>query len=352
MHCRKAELLIQLESDDEALALLEGNPSLLARGLKAKIYAAQNRLEEVIALCDVAYQGIDPIELEGMVHLLEMFSWSFYVRQDYAASLRKCEQAGEIAKNLGLLGRLKTLATHQEMLHTKLGSPPIETFEPTGNTVANQYRLTTHWRSLMVTGEFDKAANLSLEPALSKLALATKYFYEGSIYRAASSILDRVPSSLEFKLYHALLTLQIYVKSQDALYTDPSKALKILKDLEIIPQMLEEARCIYPLGICLAAAQIPTFEGASKMVPKLKHSKYRDSVWIDNKLVAVLPNEIRTALIYDSLNLGEHSLESVRRQYRHRATISLSKAKLEYRQIITQAEINRDVSRLSKFLVR
>ena len=155
------------------------------------------------------------------------------------------------------------------------------------------------------------------------------------VSRAASSILDCVPSSEEFKLYHALLTLQIYVKSQDALYTDPSKALKILKELEIIPQMLKEARLVYPLGVCLAASQIPTFEGASKVVPKLKHSKYRDGVWIDNKFVAVLPNEIRTTLIYDSLNPGEHSLQSVRRQYRHRAALNLYlKPELEnYRQL-------------------
>ncbi len=352
MHCRKAELLIQLESDDEALELLEGNPSLLASGLKAKIFVAQNRLEEAEALCDVIYQGINPIELEGFMHLVNMSMHCFYLRQDYQAAMVKSKQAEGIAKLLGLAGRLKTLAAEREVIEGKLDIAPTQTLGESGNAVISQFQLITRWRSLMVAGKFDEAMSLSLEPAMSKLSCASKYYQEGSMYRAASIILDTLPSLEEFKLYHALMTLQLYVKLQNPLYANPKTALELLKGLRIIPQMLEEARLIYPLGICLAASQLPNFEGAGKVIPKLKHTEFRDGVWAENTKLAVLPNDVRKAWIDDSLNPGENSLQSVRRQYRHRASIALAKAGLEYRHIVTQAEVTRDVSRLSEFLVR
>lgn len=352
MRCRKAELLIQLESDDEALALLADNPSLLARGLKAKIFASQKKLEEVIALCDVVYQGIDPIELEGLVHLLEMSMWTFYMRSDYHAALIKCSQAEDVARALGVAGRLKILSSQREVLQGKIGLVSTEALEQSGNTFTNQHQLITRWRSLMVAGHFDQAANLSVEPAMSNLARSTQYYLDGSIYRAASNIFKALPTLAEFKMYQALLTLQIYVKCQDPLYANPKTALTLLKDLSILPQMLEEALQLYPLGICLAASQIPAFEGACRLVPKLKHKAYRDGVWIDGKLVCVLPNDVRKAAIYDSLNPGENAMQSVRRQYRHIAARSLTKAKLDYRHIATQPEINRDTSRLSEFLMR
>jgi hypothetical protein len=351
MQCRKAQLLIQLESDDEALALIQDNPSLLARGLKAKLMGLQNKLEEVEALCNVRYDGVDPLQREGMVLLLEASIWVCYMKQDYEAGLSKCDQAELIAHDLGISGRLKVIRSHREALLQKLGRPSTQTLELSGNTVSQQYQLITRWRSLMLEGQFEEAAKLELEPAFKKLALGTKYYNETSVHRAASIILGTPPSINEFRLYHCLLTLQIYVKISSAMYANPKDAMSNLaKLIDVLPnvaQLLENARTLYPLGVCLAADGLEAFSSSAKTVPILKHSRYRDGIYIDGQLVAVLPNEVRKALIYDRLNMGENSLAAVSRKGRFRAKKALEKIGLEYRHIVTQAELNRDRFRLS-----
>jgi hypothetical protein len=352
MQCRRAELLIQLESDDEALALIQDNPSLLARGLKAKLMGLQNKLEEVEALCNVRYDGVDPLQREGMVLLLEANIWACYMRHDYETALRKCDQAELIAYDLGLSGRLKVIKSHREALNQKLGRTSTEILELSGNTVSQQYQLITRWRSLMLEGKFDDAANLELEPAIKKLAMATRYYKETSVHRAASMIVGAQPSVNEFKLYHCLLTLQIYVKISSSMYANPKEAIANLRKLTgllaNLPQLIENARTLYPLGVCLAATELDAFDSAARTVPILKHSKYRDGVYIDGQLVAVLPNEVRKALIYDRLNMGENSLAACSRKARFRAKKALEKIGLEYRHIVTQAELNRDRFRLNQ----
>ena len=138
--------------------------------MKAKILRLKIDSEEVDALCAVSYEGIDPIELEGMMHLLNMSMLSLYMRNEYEAALRKCSQAEEIARLLGLVETVNTLASEREVIQGKLGIISAKAIKESGNTFVNQFQLITRWRTLMVAGEFDQAASLSLEPALSKLA--------------------------------------------------------------------------------------------------------------------------------------------------------------------------------------
>lgn len=342
VNIRKAEFLLSIESDDEALALLKGSSSLLARGLEAKILASQGKLGDVEKLCTMSYRGDNEIEKEGQMHLFEMGMWAAFSRQDYKHALEQVIRAEYLAEGLGMRGRLKTLATHKEVLYGKLGMVSVDPLPETGNAHLNEYALLTRYRTLLLAKEFKAAQELKVEEPLQRLAKCTQYRQQNRFYEAARDL--REPSGGEFLLYYGLLMLELAVKINDPKYASVAVGLKSLKkalaEVQSPAQIIEDAKVIYPLGVVLAAEVFTEFKASAAQVGRVYDERYRDGVRFPGRIV-VLNGEYRRALIRGRLEpeRAPEYMNDLRREYRHRGERQMQEAGLELSEIVAVAEV-------------
>jgi tetratricopeptide (TPR) repeat protein len=350
VQCRKAELLIRLANDDEALQLLEDNPSLLALGIKTRAFAALSKFDIVDEIAARDYHPVSELDLEGIVHIKEIAGISAYTKGDFAEALRLIEWAIDIAKHIHLKNRIRVMETHREVLLGKLNRPldhkPIEV---TGNIDLARYQLYTRWKTLMITGKFNQAAQLQLNNDLSAIATATHHYHQLSYFRA-SQVLKNQPKELEHQLFFALLKLQIFAKINDVSYANPIHAIRMIKGLESslpnFANVLITAKEPFALGVMMLIHLLPQFSSMKNLIPSVTNARYRDGIHLDGKLIAVLPNSIRKALDHERTK-HETMLPSVSRQYRYRANTALKKVDLELWQCLTQSEINQALERLT-----
>jgi tetratricopeptide (TPR) repeat protein len=350
VQCRKAELLIRLENDDEALELLEDNPSLLATGLKAKIYASIKSFDQVDAISSQHFQPVSELDLEGIVHIKEMAGISAYSKGNFEEALGLIDEASGIAAHLHLKNRMKVMQAHREFLLGKLNKlAALEPLQSSGNHTLNRYQLYVRWRNLMVTGKFNQASQLEVNDDLTAIATATHHYHQLSYFRA-SQCLKSQPKELEHQLFYALLKLQIFAKVNDVAYANPVHAVRLIKRLDsTLPNfanILLTAKEPFALGVMMLTHLLPQFDSLKNLIPSVTNIKYRDGIHLDGKLIVVLPNSIRKALEHERTK-HESMLPNMARQYRYRAKTALKKVKLELWQCLTQSEINQALERLA-----
>lgn len=353
VQCRKAELLISLDDYRAAYELLEGNSTMLARGLRAKALACMNKVAEVAALTkDFRLSSVDELALEGAVHLYEMAMWVAYVRGNYAEAYDLVIQAESIAKQLWLEGRLKTLAASKEEIASKLGlaKKPTADLPDTGNPDLASYQALVRIRHLLREADYQGAHEVAQaalgDKALANLVKATEFYHQNKLYSAAQLLHETEPSEPEFIVHQAFLRLSIFVKTADQTYANPSLAFKRLIEaflqLRYPTDVLADARLLYPLGLSVAAKHPDleaSFQAAAALVPRLRNEKYRDGLWVDGQKLTTIPIAVRRALSQDDLEGGTKHIQAISSADKRNLKISLEQCQVQPHHFITETSL-------------
>ena len=364
LQCRYAQLLILFKDYQEALLALDGNSSMLARGLRAKALASMDRPEEVLAITErfeEALRSGDELDLEGAVHMLEMRGWARYCQRRYLEAFDYFCRAETVAEQLWLEGRLKTLAANKEAVRNRL-QEPLEVdkeLPPTGNAFLYQHQAIVRMKTLMLQGDFEGAAKVAGErlsdDALRSLVVGSKNFRRGRNYEAAQAIDLAVPLEPEYAFYWGLLQLCLFVRTGDRVYTSPDRGLEAIRDnlgrLRYPVQVLADARRLYPLGLLLAAAHeelLVPLRRESKRVPVLREAGGRGGLFVGEEFLVTIPKGAREVL---RLAAGEFVEEGdFTRSDRYRYRRALAKAGVEAHEFVVEEELLLGLRRLEEVL--
>jgi len=371
VRCRKAELHLSIFEHQEALELLDGLDTPLANGLRMKALACMNRLEEVEALARLLTlePSVDPLDMEGAVHYYEQRAWAHWMRSAYRDSLHHLIGAQTLARQLGLGGRLKVIATHIENVRVKLGEGAVSSaYHLTGNPHLLAYQREMRVKALLMDDDplaaAERARELRVLGVLAeedvRLVEATFMYRDHNDSGAALRVTGTVPGRTELRVFWALLMLGIFARLADVAFVDPKRSFRVL--LESIPELknvthtLEDALHLYPLGVYLASHHPRlhhAFHHAAAQIPMLRDDRStKDGLHLGNR-VFTITSSVRKALLLDGLvGDGGHYSELVRdRQDKWRQTRfrrNLERARVRPHEFITITEAWRGLNALAK----
>lgn len=346
LQCRKAELLIVIENDDEAFALLKANPLLLARGLEAKIYISLNQIEEFISLIsnyiwlsEMDLESKDDHELEGLVHIFEMTA-VHTARQNLSSfSALFFERALSLAKHLQMHGRASLIEHHLSLVSEQISQLSSPADYQGHNTLTQHFTALVQLRTSWLKGNPRLSPHLPKE--YSSIVLAWKSLQAKNPYAVSSMLNDAKSEDAEVNLFKALLNiesiLEIGLESKYAFnsYVDSAKlAFKELLETKNMIAISQVYR-LFPLSFLIVAQRMQAMQGFCQEIPILTNEKYRDGLRIKSRTI-VLPNEFRRAWLEDDLYPSRISqLSLLDKSTRHRAHKKLKAQGIEYFNIVS-----------------
>ncbi len=357
LQCRKAELLIYIEEDDEAFALLKDNPLVLARGLEAKIYISQNKFEgfeNFIApyffRTEQEILSYKPENQEGLMHLFEMTAiYAFHHKNLYLAKYF-LDIADILAENLNMNGRLGVMHSFSAEVYRQLNIPYGKSIAISGNYKAQEYKALVNLRQSWLAGKPKISSYVSDD--YKNLVKAWLSLQEGRTFFVEKT-LKRINSNDPLILIHsALLAITFLVKTQKLLDNSFEEYLEQLKNnFHIYPYqqvILQDLIQLYPLVCLLASEHLPQFAEVSAEVPVLVNENYRDGLRWKNEIV-VLPVLFRRAWLEDDLYPSHVShLRLIDKSTRHRAIKTLRKHKILKHQIVSVVSYYKACENLSQ----
>ncbi len=357
LQCRKAEMLISIEDDNEAFALLKDNPILLARGLEAKLYISLQKIDELVDLIskyiwlkDSDIQQFSDLEKEGMIHVFEM-TGVLAARQNLAEfSLLFFNRSLQLANELAVKGRLSILEHHSALVSKQLGQSSSIVNYQGNNTKAKQFTAIAALRTSWLDG-YPKIDSL-IHQEYTQIITAWKGLTSKNPYIIANTLDDSEPRDSELMLFKSLLNIS-YVgeiglegKRGFNYYIDSvrSSFCNLLYSENLISQVYR----LFPLGFLIASQRIPEMQGYCREIPILINEKYRDGLCLSNKTI-VLPNEFRRAWLEDDAFPSPVSqLSLLDKSTRHRANKKLKTHDIKYFNIVSIVKYVKAVQNLVK----
>jgi tetratricopeptide (TPR) repeat protein len=366
VRCRKAELLIDLERDHEALELLAGLRSNLAYGLRMKVYASQGRRERVEAMTRHFTPTGEQLALEGAVHVYENTAWLHFNHGRFEEAEEALLKAVGLAEQLELKHRLTTLSLHRENARTKLGDS-VQTAVRTisGDARLGAYQEEIKVRSLLFAGDATTAKRMAQEGEISRggasLVVATALLHNRNDFGASLEVSDELPKFPEQRLFWGFLMLSSFARVGERAYASPDRAfdalLSSLPDLTLPKQSLADAKSLYPLGIVLAVHHPRlkgTLEHVAAQVPILRNDRDRHGIFVAGSKTH-LTKPIRDALMRDGLEGTTRHFElatrgSANSYKRTRYASALREAGIEAHQLVCLTEIWVGLTRLARVM--
>ncbi len=339
VHCRKAELLISLNSpEDDALAyeLVKDNPEVLAYGLKAKALLVMKQTKALEALLEQDF----PVcrkeqDFEGFIHFQRAKASLLYKSGLYEEALNATLKAQTTAECMKLTYLQKVLSNDAQIGRRQLGFSEDVTLLPTGNANLSQNIAFTRYRSQLITSDFDTIQSENLAQRFKDLALALEAKQDKRYSLAMLKAKDLVFPELEFQVHAHLLRLELFGRTNDHIYTAPKDALKrvheLIGQLDFKLQVLSDCAKLYPLGVTLA--------GLDAEIAVVKNINYRDGIHYAGK-VFVVPNEARRLLIQDDLENTSYTT-LMHKTHRFRMNQKLREIDLTVHHLVSQDLINR-----------
>jgi hypothetical protein len=357
LQCRKAELLIYIEEDEEAFSLLKDNPLLLARGLEAKLYISLSKHDEFLKLVppflflnleDALKQN--EVDREGLVHVFEMTAMYAFHHKNVNLAKYFLDLADTLAESLKMKGRLGVIHSFAAEVYRRLNIPYLKSIAISGNYKAQEYKALVNLRQSWLAGK--PKISLYVPDDYKNLVKAWLSLHEGRTF-SVEEALKRINSNEPMVLIHsALLAINFLVKMQKILDNSFEKNLEQLdKNFEIYPYqqaVFQEIIQLYPLACLLAGEHLPRFAEALSEVPVLVNEKYRDGLRWKNEII-VLPVLFRRAWLEDDLYPSHMShIKLLDKSTRHRALKTLKRNKILKHQIVSVVSYYKACESLSK----
>ena len=357
LQCRKAELLIYIEEDVEAFALLKDNPLLLARGLEAKLFISLVKHDEFIKLVlpyffmslkDSLKQS--RADKEGLVHISEMTAIYAYRQDNPELAKYFIELADSYAEILNMQGRLSTIRSFTEEIYRQLKIPFRKTIPASGSYKTQSFQGLKELKNSWLTGK--PKLDSFVPDAYQHLVKAWLHLQEGRVY-VIEAQLNLINSKEPLVLIHeALLGISFLAKTQKQLSMTIEEFLEQLHHsfaLYPYPQLvLQEITQLYPLACLLVSEYLPRFAELSSDIPILANEKYRDGLRWQNKII-VLPVLFRRAWLEDDEYPWHMShMKRIDKSTRHRALKTLRKHKILKHQIVSVVSYYKACENLSK----
>ncbi|UCH27205.1 MAG: hypothetical protein JSV66_06075 [Trueperaceae bacterium] len=364
--CRKAELLIALERDHEALELLTGLRSNLAYGLQMKIFASQGRSEKVEAMLRHFTPRGELLALEGAVHVYENAAWLHFKNVRFAEAEEALLKAVGLAEQLGLKRRLTTLSLHWENARTKLGAGVREVLGEVSRDVRlDAYREEVKVRSLLFAGDAANAKRMAQVGEIGKgaasLVTATVLLHNRNDFGASFEITEEFPQLAEQRLFWGFLMLSSFARVGERAYASPARAFDAVRSslpvLALPKQSLADAKALYPLGIALAAYHprlSEALEHVAAQVPILRNDRDRHGIFVAGHKTH-LTKPVRDALMRDGLEGTTRHFElatqgSANSYRRTRYIRALREAGIESYQLVCLTELWSGLMRLARVM--
>jgi len=301
--CRVAELLISLQSFDEALELLEGNTSLLARALRCKIFYSLKK-DEALLQAAMPYLWLSSKEIAGysannkeaLVHMFEMMALFVARRYQYEFMSLFLKKAARLALELNMQGRYGILKQHSKMANLTI-------FEDTPSDFDNHNTASSRYEAINKLFKTWKQGEPELSPLLPEYLPAVESWHFIQDKKWMSALTSLKPSSNpSVSILQSLIRFQVGIKLGMA--GDISEAIQSLKvaltNLTFNGNIISLAKSVLPLPFLLAAELIPEFSEQKSTIPLLVDEMYRDGLRYNNEVI-VLPNQYRKAWLEDDL---------------------------------------------------
>ncbi|MCA9839693.1 MAG: hypothetical protein KC422_22490 [Trueperaceae bacterium] len=348
LKCRKAEMLINIQSFEDAVRLLESNKTLLGAGLLAKALLClkdYNAFEELVSSYIwqplSSSQKLPSHEQEGFMHIYNMAADYASRKDNLPLAKFYLQQAEVLAKALELTGRLGVIYNFKAFIYQGLGLEiRLDSHLPTGN-FSNQ-KFDAH--ALLISSWSKGKPEVSLHTSddykiLVKAWKALQNRQLASAEEIISSFNGRAP---DVSVHRGLLGLSLVALTKREFAGKISDFLRDIKSgLSTFPfkrSLLTNTPKLHPLGVLLAANLNPELKEMSLQVPLLVSENYRDGLRLPY-LTVVLPNEYRKACLEDDAYEYRISQKQLLdKSTRHRANKSLRKHQIEECHIVTAVQ--------------